>query len=77
MRTTQKQFPENWLTYGWLAFTIQRAKARWRQQIKRRLHKWRDDVELINWPSLTKNLPYKLLKTSTQKGPLQATVEIG
>ena len=34
MRTTRKQFPVNWLTSGRLAFTIQRAKARGRQQIK-------------------------------------------
>ena len=33
MRTTRKQFPVNWLTSGRLAFTIQRAKARRRQQI--------------------------------------------
>ena len=77
MRTTRKQFPVNWLTSGRLAFTIQRAKARRRQQIKKWWHKWRDDVELINWPSSTKNLPQKLLKTPTQNGPLQATVEIG
>ena len=57
MRTTRKQFPVNWLTSGRLAFTIQRAKARRRQQIKKWRHKWRDDVELINWPSSTKNLP--------------------
>ena len=35
MRTTRKQFPVNWLTSGRLAFTIQRAKARRRQQIKK------------------------------------------
>ena len=35
MRTTWKQFPVNWLTSGRLAFTIQRAKARRRQQIKK------------------------------------------
>ena len=34
MRTTRKQFPVNWLTSGRLAFTIQAAKARRRQQIK-------------------------------------------
>ena len=56
MRTTRKQFPVNWLTSGRLAFTIQRAKARRRQQIKK-WRQWRDDVELINWPSSTKNLP--------------------
>ena len=57
MRTTRKQFPVNWLTSGRLAFTIQRAKARGRQQIKKWRRRWRDDVELINWPSSTKNLP--------------------
>ena len=77
MRTTRKQFPVNWLTFGRLAFTIQRAKARRRQQKKKQWrHKWREDVELINWPSSTENLPQKLLKTATQKSPLQATVEI-
>ena len=35
MRTTRKQFPVNWLTSGRLAFTIQRAKARRLQQIKK------------------------------------------
>ena len=35
MRTTRKQFPVNWLTSGRLAFTIHRAKARRRQQIKK------------------------------------------
>ena len=35
MRTTRKQFPVNVLTSGRLAFTIQRAKARGRQQIKK------------------------------------------
>ena len=35
MRTTRKQFPVNWLTSGRLAFTIQRAKARRRQEIKK------------------------------------------
>ena len=35
MRTTRKQFPVNWLTSGRLAFTIQRAKARRRQRIKK------------------------------------------
>ena len=35
MRTTRKQFPVKWLTSGRLAFTIQRAKARRRQQIKK------------------------------------------
>ena len=34
MQTTRKQFPVNCLTSGRLAFTIQRAKARRRQQIK-------------------------------------------
>ena len=36
MRSTRKQFPVNWLTSGRLAFTIQRAKARRRQQIKKK-----------------------------------------
>ena len=35
MRTTRKQFPVDWLTSGILAFTIQRAKAKRRQQIKK------------------------------------------
>ena len=35
------------------------------------------DFKLINCPILTKNLPWKLVKTSTQKGSLQAMVEIG
>ena len=35
MRTMRKQFPVNWLTSGRLAVTIQRAKARRRQQIKK------------------------------------------
>ena len=48
MRTTRKQFLVNWLTSGRLTFTIQRAKVRRRQQIKKKWrHKWRNDVELI------------------------------
>ena len=35
MRTTRKQIPVNWLTSGRLAFTIQHANARRRQQIKK------------------------------------------
>ena len=34
MRIMQKQFPVNWLTSGF-AFTIQRAKARRSQQMKK------------------------------------------
>ena len=80
MRTTRKQFPVNWVTSGRLPFTIQRAKARRSQQMKKNGglsggKMWRD-FELINCPSSTKNLQYKLVKTSTQKGPLQATAEI-
>ena len=61
IRTTRKQFSVNWLTSGRLAFTIQRAKARGRQQIKQMAAEvertmWRD-FELINWPSSAKNLP--------------------
>ena len=35
MRTIWKQFPVNWLTSGKLAFTVQRAKARRSQQMKK------------------------------------------
>ena len=35
MRTIWKQFPVNWLTSGKLAFTVQRAKARRSQQVKK------------------------------------------
>ena len=35
MRTTRKQFPVNSLTSGRLAFTIQRAKERRPQQIRK------------------------------------------
>ena len=46
MRTTRKQFPVNWLTFGRLAFTIQRSKARRSQQMKKKMAaEVEDDVE--------------------------------
>ena len=73
MRTTRKQFPVNLLTSGRLAFTIERAKVRRSQQMKKWRPKWKD-FELI--ATSTKNLPWKLVKTATQTGPLQTIEEI-
>ena len=75
MRTMRKQFPVNWLTSGRFS-----APKRGGGSVneKNGCLKWRDDVEgvyLINCPSSSKNLPLKLVKTSTQTDPLQETVE--
>ena len=49
MRTTRKQFPVNWLAFGRLAFTIQRAKARRSQQMKKMAaYVWVDKLSYFN-----------------------------
>ena len=57
MRTTRKQLPVNLLTFGRLALTNERTKARRSHQMKKKWWPEWKAFELINCPTSTDNLP--------------------